>query len=225
MHASRRLAVSGLLSGLLVLAGCAVTPPPKPADYPASIRTVGLLSALPDEAEVVRIGLTVFNNDRRKIPMAGEPSAVALADIEPRLRAARPDWVLKRLDPGLLTTTASSASLGAVAAKAGVDAVVAVVPTRHENGGGAGVGAYINALPGLKPLVGLHGVISIQVVDKAGTRLAQWSSFSEGYKQPDTGFTGDLKELDNPETLARVKQGMLGSLRWSVGDALSRLGF
>ena len=213
-----------LVVAAVFVAGCTTTPP-QPDSYSNSIRSIGLLSTLPADAKAVRIGLTVFNNDSRQISMSGEPTAIVLSEIEARLSKSKQNWVLQRISASALNASTSETSLAAVAKSAGVDAVLAVLETRHDAGGGSGVGVFVRALPGLKPYVVPHGVISIWIIDKNGNRLASVATGVENQRPKDIGFSGDMKELDDLATLLRVKQAIREALHASTVELMVRLGY
>lgn len=226
--------------GALLLAGCASTQRTQQTDE--NIKTVAVVSLLQENAPMVRLGLTVFNNDATTLPQGGALNRIALGTIETRLRAARPAWVIKdsgadpvalgdKLRKGGMSfgggfTSNVKEDLVAITRKTGADALFVIVDTTSENAPGRGVGMVLRALPGLSPRAILHSRVLLILVDKNGNEVTNRNASIEVSKPAsELALTGDLDSLDRADNRAKISQLLQQQLPVGLNAAAGYLGY
>ena len=170
------------------------------------------------------LGLTVFGNERRAIPLAGELNTLAVEAAGQRLRDTQPKWSLKRVETGALQPAPSAEQVATVAKRAGVDALVLVQEGPEEKGPNQGVSVLGSKLPGLKATWGVVGNLRVSIYDKEGTRLATRWKIDE-CKADIAGFTGDVSQLNDPAVTANAKQALRACATFTVNLAMKELGY
>jgi hypothetical protein len=223
MNPQKYSATLPILAIATFVAGCA-GPQLKPSDYTSRIQSVGVVSLLPADSRVQMLGLTVFGNERRAIPLAGELNVLAADAAGQRLRDAQPKWSVKRVEPGALQPAPSAEQVATVAKKAGVDALVLIQEGPEEKGPNQGVSVLGSKLPGLKATWGVVGNLRVSIYDKEGTRLATRWKIDE-CKADIAGFTGDVSQLNDPAVTANTKQALRACATLTVNLAMKELGY
>lgn len=223
MHLHKPSATLPILAIATLAAGCA-GPQLKPSDYSPQIQSVGVVSLLPADSRVQMLGLTVFGNERRAIPMAGELNTLAAEAAGQRLRNAQPKWSVRRLESGGMQAGSSAEQVAAAAKKAGVDALVVIQDGPEHNGPNQGVSVLGSKLPGLKAMWGVVGNIRVSIYDKDGKRLATRWKIDE-CKSDIAGFNGEVSQLDDPAVTTNTKQALRACAVLSVNLAMKELGY
>ncbi|HVE54957.1 MAG TPA: hypothetical protein VNB23_16355 [Ramlibacter sp.] len=219
----------------VLLAGCASTQlPPQDA---ARIRKVGIVAALPQDAPLARLGITVFGNERDSFALA--PDAVVHAAVRARLQGTSSAWVVQPVsyDPGamyarhraagaLLSSAVSplASELAALARSHDVDAFLVISEVRYDRMGGNGVGITHRRLVTGGALTLVEANISLSVVDREGKILAQAANGSgvDFYSVDARSFGPSAAEAQaEKERLARE---VLSLLRTNIGRRLQQLG-
>ncbi len=222
------------------LGGCAGTAR-RTVDTDAVMKSVAVVSLLREDVPVQKIGLTVFNNDDRTVPMGGELNKVATTVIESRLKLVRPTWVVKpsNADGAKLSQRFGSAGsswsshtgtiksdLAALASSAGVDALFVVIDTTLENERGKGVGIVLRALPGMEPIALVHANVLVVLVDRDGNEITnRIGSGSTSMKASDLGLTADLSSVGQPEVQKALQMQWRTKLRANTAMAMERMGY
>lgn len=239
MLSFRRLVFLPLLV-LIGLGGCAGAAR-RTVDTDAAIRSVAVVSLLQEDVPVQKIGLTVFNNDARTVPMSGELNKIAVAVVESRLKVARPAWVVKpsNADGAKLSqkfggagiswsshTGTIKSDLAALANSAGVDALFVVIDTALENERGKGVGVVLRALPGMEPSALIHANVLVVLVDRSGNEITnRIGSGSTTTRASELGLTVDLGSLGQPEVQKALQEQWRAKLSANTTMAMERMGY
>ncbi len=239
MLSFRRLVFLPLLV-LIGLGGCAGAAR-RTLDTDAVMKSVAVVSLLQEDVPVQKIGLTVFNNDQRTVPMKGELNKVATAVVESRLKLARPTWVVKpsNADGAKLSQKFGSAGiswsshtgtiksdLAALASAAGVDALFVVIDTALENERGKGVGIVLRALPGMEPSALVHANVLVVLVDREGNEITnRIGSGSTSTKASELGLTVDLSSVGQPEVQKALQAQWRAKLSANTAVAMERMGY
>lgn len=232
-----------VLVSLLVmfsLAGCAGTAR-RTVEADAAIKAVAVVSLLREDVPVQKLGLTVFNNDQRIVPMDGELNAAATAAVQSRLKAARPAWVMKPSNTDVASlakkfngagiswsshTGTIKPELAALARAAGADALFVVIDTSLENERGRGVGVVVRALPGLEPSALLHANVLVVLVDAAGNEITnRIGSGSSQVKAAELGLGADITAAAQPQVQNALKARWQTMLATNLAQALERMGY
>lgn len=236
----RRLVLAGVVAGLA--AGCAAPTPVRDLQADAWIKTVAVVPMLKEDAQVRRLGLTVFNNDEAVVAAQAGFNQLAVATVEARLRQARPAWRIvqaqansaeladkfaSRVLTGSLTAKVQG-DLAAIAQRTGADVLFVVGEGQRENLTGRGVGAILRALPGVQPKLQVHAYVSVLMVDKQGELI---SGRSGGVKEvlfmpaADVGLSGDLVSLDVGDTRVKVMETLRQRLVTVLQVASESMGY
>lgn len=198
---------SFLLSAFLV-AGCGSTQ--RLPDQLPEIRSVALVSAVPESANYERIGLTVFSNESRPLLDMGGATAQAIFETTTaRISTSKPGWKVTALPYAhrpcrsdlpaqpCKTTEQLRADFLALARENGADAILAFYPFGPSDVnlkfaiGSYGVGVFERPLPGLPKRGVLHANFTVELLDNTGKVLARGASLYEHIqtRQIDTAAT------------------------------------
>lgn len=234
----RWLATVANLAMLGLLAGCAS--PPRSAAADLSIHSVAIVTAVSEDVPLQRIGLTIFNNDYKLLPMKGELNAHIEKIASERLAASRPDWTVKRAgtDPGALSAKIHqvwnswgskdgplSDQLPGIAQLADVEALLVIEEARSDTA--SGVSVVMRALPGLEPRVGANVVLRASLVDRQGHVLSSRFiySVSPAVAAKDLGMNDQLSTALDPVIADRLRHMLKTSVSTSLQNGLSELGY
>lgn len=194
---------------------------------------------LNENAPVVHLGLTVFNNDRTVIEQHGELNRLATNVIEQRLHNARPDWTIvpvptdealakksARGTPWVSFTGNIKEDLQRVARKADADLVFAIIDTTQENSPGRGVGIQTRALSKNMPGSALvHAHVLLVLVDRNGTELTRRGGVDGRVSASDLGLNYDLSSLQDTQVQQRVSTALREQLRVALTGAAQSMGY
>lgn len=220
-----------------LLSGCASAP--RTADADKAIRKVAVVSLLNENAPVVHLGLTVFNNDRTVIDQHGELNRLATNVIEQRLHAARPDWTIVPVptDAALAKKSASGTpwvsftgnikeDLQRAARDADADLVFAIIDTTQENSPGRGVGIQTRSLSKSMPgSAVVHAHVLLVLVDRNGTELTRRGGSDGRVSASDLGLNYDLSSLQDTQVQQRVSTALREQLRVALTEAAQSMGY
>ncbi|MBC7918985.1 MAG: hypothetical protein H7Y28_14370 [Rhodoferax sp.] len=229
----------GALFAVITLSGCASPPRTPAAD--TSIKSVGVVSLLNESTTVQKIGLTVFNNESRTIPMGGELNRIVVSNLESRLRQTRPSWTIVQMDADIAPLRAKvnfgrnasedqlavfKSEVLTLARTKGIDAVFMVGESSNENVRGRGVGVVLHAPAILPARAQPHAVVSVVLIDKDG-KLLGGAGGSESINKGagEFGLTGSIESLDSPVAQDRIKVAYRELLVKSLNDAVGRMGY
>jgi len=221
----------------VLLSACASAP--RSFDSDKGVKKVAIVSMLEENAPVVHIGFTVFNNDRAVVNQQGELNRTAISVVEQQLHSARPDWTLVPVpaDQALAKKNNSSISwtaftgnvkedLQRIARDTGADLVFAVVDTTRENSNGRGVGIWIRALS--KESLGnalVHAHVLLVLVDKNGTEITVRSGSDGNVPVSELGLNYDISNFKDPQVQERVSAAMRKQLGIALSEAAARMGY
>lgn len=229
------LAASIALAALLT--GCASAP--RTLETDKGVKRVAIVSMLQENAPVVHIGLTVFNNDRTTVDQRGELNRVATSVIEQRLHAARPDWkiVPVPLDPALVKksngaipwtsfTGSVKEDLQRIARDADADLVFAVVDTTRENSTGRGVGISTRSLTRDSAGMALvHAHVLLVLAGRDGIEITNRSGADVTVPGTELGLNYDLSSLKDPQVQERVSAALRKQLEVALNGAAAHMGY
>jgi hypothetical protein len=236
---TRRIFLRSLVWIALVttLSGCASAP--RTIDSDKGIKKVAIVSMLDENAPIVHVGLTAFNNDHATIDQHGELNRIATDTIEQRLHTARPDWAIVPVapDPALATKSGSGIpwtsftgnvkeDLQRIARDNDADLVFAVVTTTRENSPGRGVGIWMRALS--KDSLGtvlVHAHVLLVLVDRNGTEITNRSGPDADLKASELGLNYDLSSLKDLQVQQRVNAALREQLRVALTQAAKNMGY
>ena len=240
MNSSVRSVVSSAFTWIvfaILLSGCASAPRTIEADK--GVRKVTVVSMLKEEAPVVHLGFTVFNNDRTTVDQHGELNRLATQLIEQRLHAARPDWIVVPVHSNqalaqksaigtrwMSSTGNVKEDLQRVARDTDADLVFAIVDTTRENSPGRGMGIQMRALS--KDSLGsaqVHAHVLLVLVDKNGTEITNRSGSDAKVNASELGLNYDLSSLQDTQVQQRVSEALREQLRVALTEAARSMGY
>src|SRR5690349_12550379 len=123
-----RLFLCSVLATLLT--ACATQ---APSQLEAGIKTVAVISLVPESAPINKLSVTVFSNQRAEIDFGGQIEQAIWETSVNRLAVSRPSWVVKKVSydrAALLKSLrvgawgSNETGLGQFAAENGLDAVI-----------------------------------------------------------------------------------------------------
>jgi hypothetical protein len=220
-----------------LLSACASAPRSTESDK--GVKKVAVVSMLEENAPVVHIGFTAFNNDRTTVDQHGELNRIAIDAIEQRLRAARPEWTIIPVQPNEALAKKSNSGtpwtsftgnvkedLQRIAHDANADLVFAVIDTTRENSSGRGVGVWMRALS--KDSLGsalVHAHVLLMLVDRNGTEITNRSGSDANVLASELGLNYDLSSLKDPQVQERVSASMRKQLGIALTEAAKHMGY
>jgi hypothetical protein len=231
-----------LVAIALVLTGCAAPRLSQQADQ--RIKTVGIVSLVPENANFTKIGLTVFNNEYAEIQMGGKINATIESSVAQRLAAVRPQWQIKPVEYPRVEWTQNlyatgffagsqrdrvTSDVAALARANQLDAVVLVSKYRPENAHGDGVGVLLRTLS--LSSVGdayVTSYLSASLLDPQGEVLA--SSWGDRQMPPKVidpkayGIQYKLADNNDPALQDRLRKDVVDQVAKVVEDLVKRLG-
>lgn len=231
-----------LLAFVLALTGCAAPRLSQQADQ--RIKTVGIVSLVPEKANFTKIGLTVFNNEYAQIEMGDQINATIESSVAQRLAAVRPQWQVKSLQyprgewtqklyaTGFFAGSQRdkvTADLAALARANQLDAIVFVSKYRPENVHGDGVGVLLRTLS--LSSVGdayVTSYLSASLLDPQGEILA--SSWGDRQMPPKVidpktyGIQYKLADNNDPALQDRLRQDIVDQVNKVTTDLVKRMG-
>jgi hypothetical protein len=222
---------------LFPLWGCAYTPPAPLELDESNINSVAIVSLVPEKANLQRIGLTAFNNDRIDVDLGGRISRTIDSVASAHLSAARPQWTIKRItyDRDALVARMKGPGLGRaddgerlfldladLCRVNGVDALFVVGPWRSEDPHYDGVGVYLRTLSSSPPRhVTVHSDVALFVVGSNGQVIARSRAGREPRKLMDAkalGIEYELKDNLRPDIIGRLSDAMIEQLTKSLNS-------
>jgi hypothetical protein len=220
-----------------LLSGCASAPRNMESDK--GVKKVAVVSMIEENAPVVHVGLTVFNNDHTTVDQHGELNRIATDVIEQRLRAARPEWTVVPVqsNEALAKKSASGIPLFSftgnvkedlqrIARDADADLVFAVIDVTRENSFGRGVGVWTRALS--KDSVGralVHAHVLLVLVDRNGAEITNRGGSDANVLASELGLNYDLSSLKDPQVQERVSASMRKQLGVALTEAATNMGY
>jgi hypothetical protein len=221
----------------VLLCGCASAP--RSIESDKNVKKVAIVSMLQENAPVVHVGFTVFNNDRTTVDQRGELNRLATEVIGERLRNARPQWAVVPVQPNqeLAKKSASGTpwitftgnvkeDLQRIARDADADLVFAVIDTTRENSPGRGVGIWMRAVS--KDSLGnalVHAHVLLVLVDRNGTEITNRSGSDANVPASELGLNYDLSSLEDPQVQQRVSAAMRKQLGTALTEAARNMGY
>lgn len=244
MVSARLPAFLTAVCGAVLLAGCSTYGlDPKNAD---SIRRIAVINLVPDQANIERMGLTVFQNDRRKYDLGRAVDDRVQATVAQRLSRTRPSWELRRIDydrPALATAIDRKTfvwsydverikpQLQQLAQRNRVDVLLVISPTKWDSHPETGIGVWMRTGFSESPPVHaiVHGYISVVLLGADGTVLAaantghQAHRLTKTIKTAEYGITYDLNQFPPPTPAGKLGQEILSVLERAVLTRLDDL--
>lgn len=229
-----------LLLVAIALSGC--TAAKLQPEQISSIRNIGVLSLLPTELHYTKIGVTVFNNEHKSIPVGDVLNDAARFSAQRWLQRVPGRKVsLLRDETDALrsryygrsmvmsdSTERIQNELIQMTKANGLDAIIVIGEVFDRDQGRAGVRVFLRAGLGDIRAALIQPDVVLQVVDKSGTTIAR------DYVQPDGSpavRSGDRAweyRLDanlDEATQAKLLTDMAHAISESVGMKIGRLGF
>jgi hypothetical protein len=224
----------------LFLTGCAA--PRLSGEADKKIRTVAIISFVPETARFEKIGLTVFNNEREEIAMGDQVTSTIRSVITRRLAVARPAWTVKvvSFDQTALTKRLHGSSmvmayneeriekdLAQLAGDHQLDALLVVSAYKPENSHGDGVGVLLRTFS--VSSIGnayAHANVSLKIIDATG-KIVAVSRGAPTARRIDPGTYGiQYKLSDNlhPQLLEKLRLDILENLTTTLNLKLDQLG-
>lgn len=211
----RRIPVLAVASALLLTA-CAA--PPRTAQQDAAVRSVAIVSQLDEAAPVLRLGITIFGNEKKILDQGGKLNEMAVETVKQHLGNSRPNWNVKVATPKMAMTAdgkpaerMTAAELAALAQSLGVDQLFVLNGASYDNSPGRGTGVVTRPLGFGLLSVSVHSFITLTVMDRNGVTLLDRGVGSDGVKNAkadELGLTSDLKSLDAPAVSANVSAAL-----------------
>jgi hypothetical protein len=220
-----------------LLSACASAP--RSIESDKGVKKVAVVSMLQENAPIVHVGLTVFNNDRTTVDQRGELNRLATQVVEQRLHAARPEWTIVPVQsnetlakksasgtPWFSFTGNVKEDLQRIAHDTDADLVFAVVDTTQENSPGRGVGIWMRALSKDSPGTALvHAHVLLVLVDKNGTEITNRGGSNASVPATELGLNYDLSSLKDPQVHQRVSDAMRKQLETALTAAAKHMGY
>ena len=207
------------------------------------IRNVAIVSLVPERANLERIGITVFGNDRIDFDVGGRITATIDETVARRIAAARPGWTVKRISydraalvkrvrgPGLVISFAEEKierELADLARTNALDAMIVVTGRRFENQRGDGVGVVMGSRMTTVANAAVHANIDARIVGADGKVLVRGAFGTpeppKGIKPAEYGLTYELKDNLRPEIVKRLSDAMAEQIVRSLNKRLDQLG-
>lgn len=231
-----------LLTLLFVLSitGCAstrITP-----EDEKRIRTVAIITLVPEAARIEKIGLTVFNNERAEIDMGGSITSTIISVAKKRLSVARPQWTVKEIaydrprlierinKPGMVMAYHEERiekELAELASANHLDALLVINAQRYETIPGQGVGVWLRtmSLSSIQTAL-VHSNVDLKVVGPQGTVIARGRGLPETPKRIDPSVLGlsyEMKDNLRPELVKRLRFEIVEHLQKSINTRFDQL--
>ena len=227
---------------LTSLWGC-VYAPPRPLELDESnIKSVAVLSFVPEKANLQRIGLTVFNNEQTQIDLGGRITRTIESVAIKRLNAARPEWSIKQIsyDRDVLIARMNGPGLGRaydgeglyldladLCRTNGVDVLFVVRSLQYDRyrGDGVGVLMHTSSLSSLGHTT-VHSHIALHVVGSRGQVVAVSRARPEDPRRLDTkalGIKYELKDNLRSDVISRLSDEMIEQLTKSLNTMFDGL--
>lgn len=225
----------------LLLPGCAATRLSDEAEK--QIKSVAIVSLVPEMAHFEKIGLTVFNNERGEIDMGDQISSTIKFVATKRLAVARPAWnvktvnydraaLIKRLNASGMVMAYNEEriekELADLARSNHLDALVVVSAYKPENSHGDGVGVLLRttSLSSIGNAY-VHSNVSLKIIGPSGNIVAVSSGQSPAVKRIDPSAYGikyKLSDNFNPELIDRLRLDIAEHLAQTITQKFDRLG-
>ena len=229
--------LAATLAVAVLLTGCASAP--RTAETDQGIKRVAIVSMLQENAPVVHLGLTVFNNDRKTVDQDGALNRLAVDVVAQRVRAARPGWTVVpvALDPAMVKksngaipwtsfTGSVKEDLQRIARDADADLVFAVVDATRENSPGRGVGISTRVLT--RDSAGsalVHAHVLLVLASRDGTEITNRGGPDAHMPATDLGLNYDLSSLEDPQVRDRVSTALRKQLGIALTEAATNMGY
>lgn len=224
-----------------LLSGCAA--PRLSVTAEQQIKNVGIVSLIPEDASFIKIGLTVFNNERGVIAMDGKITSTVEAALTKELSKSRPQWSVKpiaykrdeliaQLKSGAMVMRYQEENikkeLSALARANKTDALVVVTAYRPVEALGDGVGVTLRTLS-LSSIGNayVNSFISLTMVNPDGVVIASGFDRDRMQKEIDPktfGLHYKLADNQSPEILAKLREAIAEQLSQSVQANAKALG-
>lgn len=231
-----------LLAVALALTGCAAPRLSQQAEQ--QIKTVGIVTLVPEKANFTKIGLTVFNNEYAQIEMGEQINATIQGTLTKQLAVVRPGWKVKPVSyprtewiqrmnaSGFFVSSPQerlAKDLTELARVNQLDAIVVVNKYRPENVHGDGVGILLRTLS--LSSVGDAYVTSYlyaNIVNSKGeVQAASWGSSPLPPKVIDPkayGIQYKLADNNDPALQDRLRKDIVDQVAKVTADLVKRLG-
>lgn len=200
------------------------------------------MSLVPEKANLQRIGLTVFNNDRIDVDLGGRIGRTIDSVASARLSAARPQWSIKQVtyNRDALIARMNGPGLGraydgerlfldlADLCRANrVDALFVVRPWRSNDPHYDGVGVLLRTLSSNPPpQITVHSDVALFVIGSNGQVIARSRAGREPRKLVDAKVLGieyELKDNLRPDILGHLSDAMIEQLTKSLNSMFDGL--
>jgi hypothetical protein len=226
---------------VMLLSACAA--PRLSSTAEQQIKSVGIVSLIPEEANFIKIGLTAFNNEHETIAMDGKITSTVEETLVKALANLRPNWSVKpiaydrnalisRMQSGFLVMRYQEEriekELSALARANQMDALIVVSPYRPENVHGDGVGVTLRTFSLFS--IGsayVNSYIFLTIVDPKGEVIAMGHDRDAMQKAIDPkayGIQYKLADNHSPELLAKLRAAILEQVSQSVQGNVKALG-
>lgn len=227
---------------LVSVAGCA-SAPQHLSESQANIKSIAIVSVVPDRVNLEKTGLTVFNNQASQIDMGSSVTDTIYAIARKRIQLAHPGWQVKAVDydkgallgkarsAGLLLrspTANMSDELAALAKKNDVDAILVVVSYRDASHGyddGITVRLHTLNLSTIQHAY-VRAIVNVAIVDRLGAiNVSGDGGAVTKLDAEGLGLKYELKENDLPVIQEKLKDAAISNLQNSMEDAFKAIGF
>jgi hypothetical protein len=230
-----------VLTFSLLLSGCAATQLSEVQEK--QIRNVAVVVLVPERANVQRIGLTAFNNEKMELDVGDAIVETIESSAAKRLSAGRPGWSLKRIKydretllrrlrgPGMVIASEEERiekELAELASSNGLDAMLVITPQRYDTLQGDGVGLWLRTLSiSSIQRAAIHSNIAVNVVGANGKVMAKGVGLPQDPKSINPGEYGiayDLKANVRPDLVKRLSADIAQHVAASVNKRFDQLG-
>ncbi len=224
---------------VVFLSGCAATK--VPPEIERQIKTVGIVSLLPEKANFAKIGLTVFNNEYSDIDMGGQLNEMVTSVIAKRLAVSRPAWTVRNIsyDRAALLKGFNTGGmvmayyeeriekeLAQLSKLNGLDAIVVVSSFKPENVHGDGVGVLLRttSLSSID-LAYVHSYISLKIIDATGkiAAVSRTSTTEKPINPVAYGLQYRMNENTSPALMTSLRAAVEENLDLTVVKKLFAL--
>ena len=227
-----------LLMVVMLLGGCSQAP--ISSEAASSIRRVAIVTLIPEEINVSRIGFTVFNNKQVSLNLGGELGNTADLVTRQRLFVSRKGWTVvpitydrKSLLDGVqrktlvmsLSVERVRSELAELAQKNNLDALVVFTSASYDRPAGQGLGVWMRTFTSNVSDATVHANISVVIVRSDGSFAG--SAHGQEARSMKASELGLNYELDfvapGFDGRERVKQEVLKTLESAINKRIDEM--
>ena len=223
---------------VVFLSGCSQAP--ISSEAASSIRRVAIVTLIPEEITISRIGFTVFNNKYVNLNLDGALEKTVDLVTRKRLSTTRKDWtvvpisydrqtLIARVQRRTLVMSLSvervRSELVELAQRNNLDALIVLTSASYDRPAGNGLGIWMRTFTSNVSDVTVHANISVVIVKKEGafagsahgqeTRMVKASELGLNYELDFVATEGDGRE--------RVKREVLMTLENAINNRIGEM--